>query len=172
MALSKVDTNIHPRTIVTAYADLLAAIKENKGPSPLKIIPESLPESILPYPSKTIRHALAIYLLHHDYSKHRGIIEDAYLQLDNFIPEDEYDLFYSLQSSKNTRDDSYNNVIHILNIMKSLRFRTENIRERKKESIEELNAFRRIMELPDNLTDIEHKEVSDYAVIQELSFNL
>jgi hypothetical protein len=161
---------------VSAYADLLSNIKENREPEPLKLIPLALPESLLPFPSQTIRHALAIYLLHHNYTKQRDIIEDAYLYLDNFIPDEEYNLFYSLQSSMGSRTEpnknSDNNVVHMLDIMKRLRMRTEGIRTRKEESLEELNALRRIMDLPDNLTDTDIEEDSSYGEVQELGLNI
>jgi hypothetical protein len=174
--LTTENTNIHPREIVSAYADLLANINEKQEPEPLKLIPLGLPESLLPFPPQTIRHALAIYLLHHNYAKQRDIIEDAYLYLDNFIPDEEYNLYYSLQTSMDTRDKSSNNsdnkVVHILDIMKRLRMRTEGIRTRKDESLEELNALRRIMDLPDDLVDTDSKEDSSYGEVQELGLNL
>ncbi|MDA7967202.1 hypothetical protein [Ruegeria sp.] len=169
--------NLHPRTIVSEYAELLAEINENNKIKPLKLIPLALPESILPYPIKTIRHALAIYLLHHDYVKQREAIEDAYLYLDNFIPDEDYNLLYALQSSMSRKDlvgeDSDNNVIHMLDIMKKLRARTDNIKSRREESIEELNALRRIMDLPDNIMDFNsEEEISSYGEVQELGLNL
>jgi hypothetical protein len=174
--LTTENTNIHPREIVSAYADLLANMNEKKEPEPLKIIPLALPESLLPFPPQTIRHALAIYLLHHNYAKQRAIIEDAYLYLDNFIPDEEYCLFQSLQSSMgnkaepNTKSD--NKVVHMLDIMKRLRMRTEDIRTKKEESLEELNALRRIMDLPDNLVDTDIEEDSSYGEVQELGLNI
>lgn len=175
--LSTENSNLHPRDIVSAYADLLAKINENKKPEPLKLLPMALPVSLLPYPSKTIRHALAIYLLHHDYSEQRDIIEDAYLFLDNFVPDEEYNLFFSLQSSKSNKEraeeEPDNKVIHMLDVMKRLRTRTQVIRIRKEESIEELNSLRRIMNLPDNLSDNDNEEDSlSYGEVQELGLNL
>ena len=70
--MSTENTNLHPRDIVSAYADLLATINENEEPEPLKLIPLALPESLLPFPSKAIRHTLAIYLLHQNYKEQRG----------------------------------------------------------------------------------------------------
>lgn len=174
--MSTEHTNLHPRDIVSAYAELLASINENKESEPLKLIPLALPESLLPFPLKTIRHALAIYLLHHNYSQQRDIIEDAYLYLDNFIPDEEYNLFHSLQSSMSTKgrlEESDNKVVHMLDTMKRLRIRTQNIRIRKEESLEELNALRRIMNLPDHLADINSEEnISQYGEVQELGLNL
>lgn len=175
--LSTENTNLHPRDIVSAYADLLALINENKEHEPLKLIPLALPESLLPFPLITIRHALALYLLHHNYAEKRDIIEDAYLYLDNFIPDEEYNIFYSLQSSMNSKErleeKSDNKVIHMLDTMKRLRIRTQNIKTRKEESIEELNALRRIMDLPSHLSDINNEEAnSEYGEVQELGLNL
>lgn len=170
------NTNLHPREIVSAYADLLANLKEKEEPEPLKIIPSAIPESLLPFPPQTIRHALAIYLLHQNYAKQRDIIEDAYLYLDNFIPDKEYNLFHSLQSSMGNRTkpnkNSDNKVVHMLDIMKRLRMRTEGIRTRKEESLEELNALRRIMDLHDNLVDTDIEEDSSYGEVQELGLNI
>jgi hypothetical protein len=161
---------------VSAYADLLANINEKEELEPLNLIPLALPESLLPFPPRTIRHALAIYLLHHNYAKQRDIIEDAYLYLDNFIPDEEYNLFHSLQTSMGTRAEinksSDNKVVHLLDTMKRLRMRTEGIRTRKEESLEELNALRRIMDLPDTLVDIDSEEASSYGEVQELGLNL
>lgn len=175
--MSTENTNLHPRDIVSSYADLLASINENKQPEPLKLIPLALPESLLPFPLKTIRHALALYLLHHNYAEKREIIEDAYLYLDNFIPDEEYNLFHSLQSSMSNKgrveEESDNKVIHMLDTMKRLRIRTQSIRTRKEESIEELNALRRIMNLPDHLSDFDAEEAnSGYGEVQELGLNL
>lgn len=175
--MSAENANLHPRDIVSAYADLLALIKENKEPEPLKLIPLALPESLLPFPLKTIRHALAIYLLHHNYAKQRDIIEDAYLYLDNFIPDEEYNLFHSLQSSMGTKEQrkegSGSKVIHMLDIMKRLRMRTQSIKIRKEESIDELNSLRRIMNLPDNLPDMDSEDAtSSFGEVQELGLNL
>lgn len=175
--MSTEHSNLHPRDIVSAYADLLASINENKESEPLKLIPLALPESLLPFPLQTIRHSLAIYLLHHDYTEQRDIIEDAYLYLDNFIPDEEYNLFRSLQSSMSTKgrlsEEANNKVVHMLDTMKRLRLRTQNIRIRKIESIEELNALRRIMNLPDDISENYVDEAdSNHEEVQELGLNL
>ena len=175
--MSAENTNLHPRDIVSAYADLLATINENEEPEPLKLIPYALPESLLPFPSKTIRHALAIYLLHQSYIEQRTIIEDAYIYLDNFIPDEEYNLFHSLQYSMSVKgrleERADKGAIQMLDIMNRLRIRTQSIRIRKEESIEELNSLRRIMDLPDNISGLDSDETSsDYEVIQELRLNL
>ena len=177
MGLSSENNPLHPRQIVSAYADLISSINENKTAEPLKIIPSALPESLLPFPSTTIRHALALYLLHQNYTEQRAIIEDAYIYLDNFIPDDEYNLFYMLQSSMNTKthleDRSNNKIIEMLDIMNRLRIRTQNIIIRKEESIDELNALRRIMNLPDGLSSLDNAEISsEHENTQELRLNI
>jgi len=175
--LSTENTNLHPRNIVSAYADLLASINENKELEPLRLIPFALPKSLLPFPLKTIRHALAIYLLHQNYTEQRKIIEDAYTYLDNFIPDEEYNLFRSLQASMSIegrlKERVNNGAIQMLDIMNRLRIRTQSIRIRKEESIEELNSLRRIMDLPDNISDLDSDETSPiYEEVQELRLNL
>ncbi len=168
---------LHPRDIVSAYADLLASINENKESEPLKLIPSALPESLLPFPSKTIRHALAIYLLHQNYKQKRAIIEDAYIYLDNFIPDEEYNLFYSLQFSMSPKgrleDGTSKRIVQMLDVMNKLRIRTQNIRIRKEDSVEELNALRRIMNLPEYLSDLNIDESNTHKEeIQELRLNI
>ena len=177
MDLSSENNTLHPREIVSAYADLIYSIDENKEPKPLQILPSALPESLLPFPSATIRHALAIYLLHQNYIEQREIIEDAYIYLDNFIPDDEYSLFYMMQSSINTKvhleNRSNNKIVEMLDTMNRLRIRTQNIIIRKEESFEELNALRRIMGLADNLSSLDSNETSsEYKNTQELRLNI
>lgn len=136
-----------------------------------------MPESLLPFPSKTIRHALAIYLLHQNFQDKRNAIEDAYIYLDNFIPDEEYNLFYSLQASMSIKgrleERSTNKHIKTLEIMNKLRIRTQNIRIKKEESIEELNALRRIMNLPDDISEMDMDDFrSKNEEVQELALNL
>ncbi len=167
---------MHPRDIVSDYADLLASINENTQLEPLKLIPLALPESLLPFPSKTIRHALAIYLLHQNFKEQRNVIEDAYIYLDNFIPDEEYNLFHSLQASMSTKgrlEERANDRNIKMLTMNGLRLRTQNIRTRKEESIEELNALRRIMNLPDDISESDINEFdSAQEEVQELALNL
>jgi len=168
---------LHPREIVSGYADLLASINENEEPEPLKLMPFALPKSLLPFPSKTIRHALAIYLLHQNFKEQRNVIEDAYIYLDNFIPDEEYNLFLSLQASMSIKgrleERANTGSIKTLDIMNRLRIRTQSIRIRKEESIEELNSLRRIMDLPDNISELDSDEISPvYGEVQELRLNL
>ena len=167
--MSSENNILHPREIVSAYADLLASINESRNSEPLNIIPKALPESLLPFPYTTIKHALAIYLLHQNYNKQRDVIEEAYIYLDNFIPDDEYNLFLMLQSSRERLGDQ-SNIIEMLDIMNRLQIRTQSINIRKEESIEELNALRRIMGLPDSLSDLEI--TSDHEKPQELRLNI
>ncbi|MFA9407329.1 MAG: hypothetical protein ACERKJ_00670 [Candidatus Dadabacteria bacterium] len=143
----------------------------------MKLIPLALPESLLPFPSKTIRHALAIYLLHQNFKEQRNVIEDAYIYLDNFIPDEEYNLFHSLQASMSTKgrleERANDRNIKMLETMNGLRLRTQNIRTRKEESIEELNALRRIMNLPDDISESDINEFdSAQEEVQELALNL
>lgn len=162
------DTSLHPKTIVSAYGDLLALVNEQDKPEALKILPGALPESALPYPQTTIRHALAIYLLHQDYAEERDILEDAYTFLDNFIPDEEYDSFRSLQISIETKgrlgyrsidrdgDLSYTMIL--------LKMRTGKMKKRRKQASQELKSLRRIIGLPDNgslYSDEEAEEMLD-----------
>jgi hypothetical protein len=61
----------------------------------------------------------------------------------------------------------------MLDIMNRLRIRTQNIRIRKEESIEELNSLRRIMNLPDNISELDSDEIGSInEEVQELRLNL
>ena len=163
-------TNLHPKNVVSAYADLLAAINEKSKPKPLTILSEALPESALPFPRLTIRHSLAIFLLHADYVEQRTIIEDAYLYLDNFISDKEYKLFSSLQESINNKElstrSSDETALQIPNAMKKLQIITRGLQGRKEKSIEELNSLRSIMGISEDMqknensanTTVEHDE--------------
>ena len=167
------NTGIHPKKIVSEYGDLLAMINEQVDPEPLKILPNALPESLLPFPQTTIRHALSIYLLHQDYIEERDIIEDAYTFLDNFIPDEEYSVFRSLQTSMEKKgrldcsewigdsDLSYTMIL--------LRMRTRRMKKRRKHAAQELRSLRRIIGLPDT-TFPQGDEDSDEAL--ELELNL
>lgn len=71
------------------------------------------------------------------------------------------------------KEGSGNKVIHMLDIMKRLRMRTQSIKIRKEESIDELNSLRRIMSLPDNLSDVDSEDAaSSFGEVQELGLNL
>jgi len=62
--------------------------------------------------------------------------------------------------------------IQMLDIMNRLRIRTQSIRIRKEESIEELNSLRRIMDLPDNISELDDEISPVYEEVQELRLNL
>ena len=63
--------------------------------------------------------------------------------------------------------------IKTLETMNGLRLRTQTISTRKEKSIEELNALRRIMNLPDDISEIDINEFdSAQEEVQELALNL
>ena len=167
------DTSLHPKSIVSAYGDLLAQINEHERPESLKLLPGALPESLLPFTQETIRHALAIYLLHQDYIEDRDIIEDAYSFLDNFIPDEEYELFLSLQASMEEKDRAesgpggWNRDLSYT--MSLLRLRTKRMKKRRKHAAQELRALRRIIGLPDKIF-VQSDEDAEEAL--ELELNL
>jgi hypothetical protein len=167
------NANLHPKKIVSEYGDLLTLINEKDEPEPLKILPGAFPESLLPFPQTTIRHALAIYLLHQDYIEEREIIEDAYAFLDNFIPDEEYGLFRSLQNSMSAKSRlDYSGWIGDTDLsyaMILLRMRTRSIKKRRKHAAQELKSLRRIIGLPDKMFP-QGDEDADEA--QELELNL
>jgi hypothetical protein len=167
------NASIHPKKIVSEYGDLLSLINEQENPEPLKVLPGALPESLLPYPQATIRHALSIYLLHQDYIEEREIIEDAYTFLDNFIPDEEYSLFRSLQNSMSAKGRlDYTGWIGDTDLsyaMILLRMRTRRMKKRKKHAAHELRSLRRIMGLPDKIFPHGEEEADEG---QELELNL
>lgn len=171
--MSKKDNNLHPKTIVSAYADRLALLNEKDVPEPLKLLPAALPESVLPFPTTTIRHALAIFLLHRDYISKRDMIEDAYTYLDNFIPEEEYNLYRLLQSSMAQKgrflSGDEEETRSISNTMRMLKIRTKLIKKRRKHSIQELRSLRRIIGLPDRLSPYGEEDIEEAL---EFEFNL
>ena len=172
--VSREQNSLHPKTIVSAYADRLALINERDMPEPLKLLPAALPESLLPFPIATIRHALAIFLLHRDYIAKRDMIEDAYTYLDNFIPEEEYSLYCSLQSSMAKKErllsGDEEEMRSISNTMRMLKIRTKLIKKRRKHSIQELRSLRRIIGLPDRLSPYGEEDITEEAL--ELEFNV
>lgn len=177
-AVSIDKTNLHPKNVVSAYADLLAAINEKDEPKPLTILSQALPESALPFPRLTIRHSLAIFLLHADYIEQRDIIEDAYLYLDNFISDKEYKLFSSLQESINNKElstrSSGETILQIPNAMKKLQTITQSVQERKTKSTQELSSLRRIMGISDDINESENRVTNnpEYDEGQELKLQL
>ena len=170
--MSKEQVSLHPKTIVSAYADQLALINEKNVPEPLKLLPAALPESLLPFPPAIIRHALAIFLLHRDYIAKRDMIEDAYTYLDNFIPEEEYSLYRTLQAAMAKKgrllsDDE--EAVSLSNTMRMLKIRTKLIKKRRKHSIQELRSLRRIIGLPDRVLPYGEEDIEEAL---ELEFNV
>lgn len=156
---------LHPRDVVSAYAELLAVINEGGEFKPLSLIPSALPESLLPYPLTTIRHALGVFLLHQDYIERRDAIEDAYTFLDNFIPDEEYNLFTSLQNSMSGNNPPDQSAVlgelSIADITGYLRHRTKTLKKRRKQSLQELRSLRRIIGLSDDITETEDREFAE-----------
>lgn len=171
--VSRREINLNPKTIVSAYADQLALISEKSAPEPLKLMPAALPESVLPFPPTTIRHALALFLLHQDYIDKRDMIEDAYTYLDNFIPEEEYNLYHSLQRSMANKErlltGDEEETRSLSNTMRMLKIRTKLIKKRRKHSIQELRSLRRIIGLPDRLSPYGEEVMEE---VLELEFNM
>ena len=170
--MSKENIGIHPKNIVSAYADQLALINENDVPEPLKLLPAALPESILPFPQTIIRHALAIFLLHRDYIRKRDMIEDAYTYLDNFIPDEEYSLYRSLQASmamKRRLSGGEDVARRLSDTMRMLKIRTKLMKRRRKHSIQELSSLRRIIGLPERMSPYGEEGIEE---VLELELNL
>ena len=173
--MDREDTSLHPKSIVSAYGDILAQINEHERPESLKLLPGALPESLLPFPQEAIRHALAIYLLHQDYIEERDIIEDAYSFLDNFIPDEEYGLFLSLQASMEEKDRTgpgpgrWNQDLSYT--MSLLRIRTRKMKKRRKQASQELKSLRRIIGLPDKIFLLSDDDAEE-AKEMELELNL
>ena len=163
------NTVLHPKRIISAYGDLLALIGEKDKPEPLKLLPSTLPESMLPFPQATIRHALAIYLLHQDYIDEREIIEDAYTFLDNFIPDEEYGIFHALQSSMEKRGRLESGDKDLSYTLMLLKARTRAIKKRRKQSAQELKSLRRIMGLAGKKSPYNEEDTEE---IPELELNL
>lgn len=145
-----------PRDIVLAFAELLQ--REDYEPSGL--VPSALPQSLLPFSKDVIRHAIALLLLSEKDRDRRKILEEAYLYLDRFISDEEYELFYSFD--KSFRDRSRPD-----DLVKEVRFQLQTdgmservnatiqvMQERKEHAMEEIRALRRIMGLSDDLSDL------------------
>lgn len=167
------NANLHPKKIVSEYGDLLSLINEEDNPEPLKILPGALPESLLPFPQTVIRHALSIFLLHQDYVEDRDIIEDAYTFLDNFIPDEEFALFQSLQVSMSAKGRldyaEWTGGMDLSYAMILLRMRTRRLKKRKKHAAQELKSLRRIIGLPDKVFPHGDDEADE---ARELELNL
>src|SRR3970040_2903242 len=94
------------RDIVLAFGDVL----EREDVEELTLVPSALPESLLPFSKGVIRHAIAQLLLRETSPDRRSILEEAYLYLDNFISDQEYELFYPLDTSiRDARTDNSDN---------------------------------------------------------------
>lgn len=170
--MSKEKNTLHPKNIVSAYADQLALINEKDASEALKLLPAALPESILPFPQTTIRHALAIFLLHRDYIQKRDMIEDAYTYLDNFIPDEEYSLYRSLQASmamKRRLSGGEDGMRRLSDTMRMLKIRTKLMKKRRKHSIQELSSLRRIIGLPERMSPYGEEGIEE---VLELELNL
>src|SRR3970040_1623169 len=91
------------RDIVLAFGDVL----EREDAEELTLVPSALPESLLPFPKGVIRHAIAQLLLRETSPDKRIILEEGLFYLDNFISDQEYKLFYPLDTSiRDARTDN------------------------------------------------------------------
>lgn len=142
------------RDIVIAFGDVL----EREDIEPLTLVPSALPESLLPFPKGVIRHAIAQLLLKETSQEKRNILEEAYLYLDNFIPDQEYNLFYPLDISiRAARGDSNLDDSHEISeiisrnaeLMQKVNATIESMKHRTEAANEELKALRRICGLSD-----------------------
>ena len=78
-----------------------------------------------------------------------------------------------MNAKAHLEDRSNNKIVEMLDIMNRLRTRTQNILIRKEESIDELNALRRIMNLTDDLSSLDGNEInSEHENTQELRLNI
>jgi hypothetical protein len=141
------------RDIVIAFGEVL----EREDVEPLTLVPSALPESLLPFPKGIIRHAIALLLLREVSPDRRNILEEAYLYLDNFISDQEYELFYPLDTSiRDARSNkSYDTdkveeiILKNTELMQKINAKVESMKHRNKQANEELRALRRIIGLPD-----------------------
>ncbi len=141
------------RDIVIAFGDIL----EREDVEELTLVPSALPESLLPFPKGVIRHAIAQLLLRETSPDRRSILEEAYLYLDNFIPDQEYELFYPLDTSiRDARTDNSDNpgsVEEIISkntqLVQMINEKVESMKLRNAQANEELRSLRRIIGLPD-----------------------
>jgi hypothetical protein len=145
-----------PRDIVLAFAELLQ--REDYEPS--GSVPSALPQSLLPFPKDVIRHAIALLLLSEKDRDRRKVLEEAYLYLDRFISDDEYELFYSFDKSfreSSTPDDLVKKAQLIpqsVGMSQRVNATIKVMIERKEQAMEEIRALRRIMGLSDDLSDL------------------
>jgi len=147
------DENKEFRDIVIAFGDIL----EREDVEELTLVPSALPESLLPFPKGVIRHAIAQLLLRETSPDRRSILEEAYLYLDNFISDQEYELFYPLDTSiRDARTDNSDNpgsVEEIISkntqLVQMINEKVESMKLRNAQANEELRSLRRIIGLPD-----------------------
>jgi len=147
------DENKEFRDIVIAFGDIL----EREDVEELTLVPSALPESLLPFPKGVIRHAIAQLLLGETSPDRRSILEEAYLYLDNFISDQEYELFYPLDTSiRDARTDNSDNpgsVEEIISkntqLVQMINEKVESMKLRNAQANEELRSLRRIIGLPD-----------------------
>lgn len=139
--------------IVIAFGDIL----EREDVEELTLVPSALPESLLPFPKGVIRHAIAQLLLRETSPDRRNILEEAYLYLDNFIPDQEYELFYPLDTSirdaRTDNSDDPGRVEEIISkntqLVQMINEKVESMKLRNAQANEELRSLRRIIGLPD-----------------------
>ena len=147
------DENKEFRDIVIAFGDIL----EREDVEELTLVPSALPESLLPFPKGVIRHAIAQLLLRETSPDRRSILEEAYLYLDNFISDQEYKLFYPLDTSirdaRTDNSDDPGRVEEIISkntqLMQIINEKVESMKLRNAQANEELRSLRRIIGLPD-----------------------
>lgn len=141
------------RDIVIAFGDIL----EREDVEELTLVPSALPESLLPFPKGVIRHAIAQLLLRETSPDRRSILEEAYLYLDNFISDQEYELFYPLDTSirdaRTDNSDDPGRVEEIISkntqLVQMINEKVESMKLRNAQANEELRSLRRIIGLPD-----------------------
>jgi len=147
------DENKEFRDIVIAFGDIL----EREDVEELALVPSALPESQLPFPKGVIRHAIAQLLLRETSPDRRSILEEAYLYLDNFISDQEYELFYPLDTSirdaRTDNSDDPGRVEEIISkntqLVQMINEKVESMKLRNAQANEELRSLRRIIGLPD-----------------------
>jgi len=147
------DENKEFRDIVIAFGDIL----EREDVEELALVPSALPESQLPFPKGVIRHAIAQLLLRETSPDRRSILEEAYLYLDNFISDQEYELFYPLDTSirdaRTGNSDDPGRVEEIISkntqLVQMMNEKVESMKLRNAQANEELRSLRRIIGLPD-----------------------
>ena len=141
------------RDIVIAFGDIL----EREDVEELTLVPSALPESVLPFSKGVIRHAIAQLLLRETSPDRRSILEEAYLFLDNFISDQEYELFYPLDASiRDARTDNPDDPGRVeeiisknIQLVQMINEKVESMKLRNAQANEELRSLRRIIGLPD-----------------------